>query len=111
MARILLLEDDPDQLEFRRLLLENAGHQVQTAIGTSEAMPGVAGADVIVLDLVPGWEDFLERLPATPLVVVLSGRDTVTEAVAARSACMLRKPCSSRTLLETIGRIWTSPSK
>jgi len=111
MARILLLEDDPDQLEFRKLLLENAGHQVQTAVAASEAMPGAAVADVIVLDLVPGSEDLLARLPETTRVIVLSGREAVNEAVAARSACVLRKPCSSRTLIEAIGRIWTSPSK
>ena len=111
MARILLLEDDPDQLEFRKLLLENAGHQVQTAVAASEAMAAAAGADVIVLDLVPGSEDLLAALPETTRVVVLSGREAVSDAVAARSACLLRKPCSSRTLIEAIDRIWTSPSK
>lgn len=111
MARILLLEDDPDQLEFRKLLLENAGHEVQTAATASEAGTGVGMADVIVLDLVAGAEDLLAGLPETTRVVVLSGREAVSEKVAARSACVLRKPCSSRTLIEAISRVWTSPSK
>lgn len=111
MPRILLVEDDPDQLEFRKLLLENAGHQVQTAAAVSEVKPGSAAVDVIVLDLVAGWEDLLARLPETTRVVVLSGRETVSEAVAAKSTCVLRKPCPSRTLIEAIGRIWTSSSK
>jgi DNA-binding response OmpR family regulator len=105
MARILLLEDDPDQLEFRKLLLENAGHHVQTAASASEATASAAVADVIVLDLVPGAEDLLAGLPETARVVVLSGREVVSKAVAARSACLLRKPCSSRTLIEAISRI------
>lgn len=111
MARILLLEDDPDQLEFRKLLLENAGHQVETAAEVAEALAAVDRADIIVLDLVPGSEDLLNRVPAATPVLVLSGKESVNDAVAARSACVLRKPCSSRTLLEAIGRVWTSSSK
>ena len=109
MARVLLLEDDPDQLEFRKLLLENAGHQVQTALRASEAM--AINADVIVMDLVPGCEELLARLPETTPVVILSGRETFSPGVAARSVCILRKPCLSKTLIEAIGRVWISPSK
>ena len=111
MARILLLEDDPDQLEFRRLLIESAGHEVKTAVAACDAMASAAGADVIVLDLVAGSEELLAGLPESTRVVVLSGRESVSDRVAARSACVLRKPCPSRILIEAIGRVWTSPSK
>ena len=115
MARILLLEDDADQLEFRRLLLENAGHQVQTAASVAGALRAAVQADIIVLDLVPGCEEVLATLPQTTRVIVLSGRDAVNDAVAARSALMLRKPCPSRRLIDAIeqlrGEGWTSSSK
>lgn len=115
MSRILLLEDDPDQVEFRRLLLENAGHQVETAVSAAGALAAARTADVIVLDLVPGFEDLLASLPAPARVIVLSGRDAINDAVAARSACVLRKPCPSRRLIEAIESVskerWTSPSK
>lgn len=111
MARILLVEDDPDQLEFRKLLLENAGHHVQTAVNASDVNAPGPDVEIVVLDLVPGSEQLVAQLPEQTRVVVLSGRDNVSAAVAARSACVLRKPCSSRTLIEALDRLWTSPSK
>ena len=38
MARILIVDDDPDQLELRQLLLENAGHEVKPAATVDAAM-------------------------------------------------------------------------
>lgn len=104
MARILLVEDDPDQLELRKRLLENAGHYVQTAVSAEEASSAVADSDVIVLDLVPGSEHLLESLPPDTHVIVLSGRQVISEQVSARSSYVLKKPCSSRTLIDTIQR-------
>ena len=108
MARILLVEDDPDQLEFRKLLLENAGHQVETATDAADVKMAATDVEVVVLDLVPGSEELVARLPEGTRVVVLSGRDNISAAVAARSACVLRKPCSSKTLTEALDRLWTS---
>src|ERR1700694_3753154 len=109
MARILLLEDDPDQLMMRKLLLENAGHQVRTAASVADAIDeggcDVNATDVIVMDVVPGWDDLLAHIPETTRLVVLSGRQIVSERLTARSACVLRKPCPSRTLMETVGRL------
>lgn len=104
MGRILLLEDDPDQLTIRKLLLENAGHQVRTAASVADAKDET-GCDVIVMDLVPGWDLLLAHIPETTRLVVLSGRPIISERLTARSACVLRKPCPSRTLMETIGRL------
>lgn len=104
MGRILLLEDDPDQLAIRKLLLENAGHQVRTAASVADVI-AEEGCDVIVMDLVPGWDDLLARIPETTRLIVLSGRQIVSEQLSARSACVLRKPCPSGTLMETVGRL------
>jgi DNA-binding response OmpR family regulator len=104
MARILLLEDDPDQLVIRKLLLENAGHQVRTAASVADAIDE-GGYDVIIMDLVPGCDDLLAHIPETTPLVVLSGRQIISEQLTARGACVLRKPCPSRTLIETVGRL------
>jgi len=103
MARVLLLEDDPDQIDLRRLLLESAGHRVDTAISSDDAMAFVDRVDVLVLDLVPGYDALLASLPANVRVIVLSGRETVAPLVADRATCVLRKPCPTRVLLEAIG--------
>ena len=104
MGRILLLEDDPDQLTIRKLLLENAGHQVRIATSVPDAI-NEGGCDVIVMDLVPGWNLLLAHIPETTHLVVLSGRQVISEQLTSRGACVLRKPCPSRTLMETIGRL------
>lgn len=104
MARILLVEDDPDQLTLRKLLLENAGHRVWTAASVADAI-NEEGCDLIVMDLVPGWEDLLEHIPDTTRLIVLSGRHIISAQLTARSACILRKPCPTRTLMEIIGRL------
>lgn len=51
MARVLLVEDDLDQLELRRLLFERAGHQVFRANSYQEAMIYAPAAEVTVMDL------------------------------------------------------------
>jgi DNA-binding response OmpR family regulator len=107
MARILLVEDDPDQLGIRRMLLEKAGHQVRTATCAEEAMSNAEGSQVVVMDLVPGCDALLAELPESARLIVLSGREA-SAAMAARSACQLRKPCSTRVLMETIARICVS---
>ena len=80
MATVLLVEDDPDQLDLRRLILEAAGHIVLPAKSSREALAHKATAQVAVLDLrIPKLEDGLnliqqlqERTPAMKLIV-LSG--------------------------------------
>ena len=104
MARILLVEDDPDQLGVRRMLLENAGHQVRTAACADEARSKAAGSEVIVMDLLPGCDGLVAGLPESVRIIVLSGKEA-SEAVAARSACQLLKPCPTKTLMEAIARI------
>ena len=104
MTRILLLEDDPDQLDIRKLLLESAGYEVHASSSALEAATVAPDSDLILMDLVPGWDELIAGLPATTRVIVLSGRDA-TEALTARSACVLRKPYPTRSLMETISRV------
>jgi DNA-binding NtrC family response regulator len=104
MARILLIEDDADQLRVRGILLQKAGHEVRTAKCAEEAKSNAAGSEVIVMDLVPGCDTLLADFPESARIIVLSGREA-SEPVAARSVCQLRKPCSTRILMETIARV------
>lgn len=105
MRRLLLLEDDPDQLEVRRSILETCGYEVRAAASAREALAAAEGCDVAVVDLSPGAEELVAQLPEATRLIVLSGRDAVDPSISARSASVLRKPCSSRLLLETIARI------
>jgi DNA-binding response OmpR family regulator len=112
MARVLLLEDDLEQLEMRALILESKGHEVRRAVSIDEAMAHSADCDVAVIDLLPGVEKLVAQLPADAGVIVLSGRDAVNVSLSARTVEMLRKPCPSKLLVETIARVtWTSGSK
>jgi CheY-like chemotaxis protein len=53
MPRILVADDDPEQLRLRKLLLETEGHAVSVALCASETIRELerAGADLIIMDL------------------------------------------------------------
>jgi len=110
MSRIVVLEDDLDQLEMRAMLLENLGHRVVRAATVAAAVGSLTDCDVVIMDLIPGVNDLLSVVPESTRIIVLSGRDSVNEAVAARASEILRKPCPSRTLMAAVAK-WTSPSK
>ena len=104
MARILVVEDDPDQLEMRKLILEHAGYQVAAAQNATEALDQLPGCQLVVMDLrLPTPEDGLRLIAAasgSAKIVVLSG-DAETALPVDE---FLTKPCSSKKLLETIAR-------
>ncbi|MBM3764972.1 MAG: response regulator [Acidobacteria bacterium] len=51
MAVILLVEDDPDQLELRAMTLEAAGYEVRRAATAAEALALAEGAQAAIVDL------------------------------------------------------------
>lgn len=53
MARILIVDDDPDLVEDCRLILENAGHSVRSAFNVQEGMAAIAAEapQLLVLDV------------------------------------------------------------
>jgi CheY-like chemotaxis protein len=53
MPRILVADDDPAQLELRKLVLEAAGHEVHLAYSPKQAVRDLRerGADLVILDL------------------------------------------------------------
>jgi CheY-like chemotaxis protein len=111
MGRILVVEDDASQLEIRKQILENAGHQVVTAQNASEALERWTGCPVVLMDLrIPEPEDGLRLIQAiagAARVIVLSGGE-VDPALPIDE--FLTKPCPSKKLLASIER-WTSESR
>ncbi len=53
MCRILVADDDQQQLDLRKLLLEQAGHEVDLALDALETMRHLehGQADLIIMDL------------------------------------------------------------
>ncbi len=105
MARILVVEDDPDQLEMRKLILEHAGYEVVAAQTGPQAIDNLPGCQVVVMDLrMPSAEDGLRLIQAasgSAKIIVLSGGDVEASLPVDE---FLTKPCSSKRLLETIAR-------
>lgn len=105
MAKILIVEDDIDQLNIRKQLLELAGYQVATAQNAAEAIPQLPGCQVVLMDLrLPEPEDGMELILAASTsarIIVLSGGEP--EAPLPVDA-FLTKPCSSKKVLETVAK-------
>ena len=84
MARVLLVDDEPDILLMLRMSFEDEGHEVAMAADGRMGLERLAtdGADVVVLDMmmpvVDGW-GVLEAMRvegnATPVVVVSAKSD------------------------------------
>ena len=113
MARILIVDDDPAQIEIRTLLLENEGHQVRSAQTVEEATRsfGEAPADIALMDLrLPRSEDglalirWLREASSALRIVVLSGwaADLGSQPELALVDRLLAKPVRTGQLLGLI---------
>lgn len=91
MARVLVVEDEPDILLLLKVLFESAGHEVTTAIHGAEALGCLENVclDLVVTDLampVMDGHELISRLRAEPRtamipILVLSAHpDTVANA-------------------------------
>ena len=105
MASVLLVEDDPEQLELRKVILERHGHRVTTARNAAEAMERLSGCKVIVTDLrIPEESDGLNLIRAignSARIIVLSGGGMPELPV----DVFLLKPCPTRVLLDAVARL------
>jgi CheY-like chemotaxis protein len=111
MARVLVVEDDPTQLEMRTQILENAGYEVAAAKDGAEALERWPGCSVVVMDLrIPKPEDgarLVHEIAGRARIIVLSGGQVDPDLPIDE---FLKKPCPSRRLIECIEK-WISASK
>lgn len=119
MARVLVVEDDPDGLEIVRKTLEKAGHQVLPASNGWEGLLALdaQSVDVIVLDLMmPGMNGnaFLriirndQRRKAMPVIVLsaLATGDLLKATIALGvHAWFTKSEYTANDLLEAVDRL------
>jgi len=116
MAEVLLVEDEPRQLEIRRLMLERQGHEVRTAATREEAIASFAAnePDFVVMDLrLPETSDgrsLIRKLRAKSkrvrIVVVTGWPEDLEEAPeAALVNKVMRKPVRGEALASTLSRL------
>ena len=87
--RILVVDDDPDILDYLASLLEDHGYVVRTAASADTALSALAGfvPDTVLVDaLMPGRSglDLLVRVRREPRwehvpIVIVTGSDTILE--------------------------------
>jgi two-component system cell cycle response regulator DivK len=112
---VLLVDDEPDQIDMYRFSLEIAGFRVAPAYRGSEAIQraGQLQPDVIVLDVrlpdMTGWDVCkqlkADRLTAHIPIVILTAAASPTagqRSLSAGCAAFLLKPCFPETLIETL---------
>jgi two-component system, cell cycle response regulator DivK len=113
--RILVVEDQPDNRQILRDLLENAGYEMIEAENGEEALTAAAAhkPDLILMDiqlpLLDGYEATRRikadpALRATPIIVVTSYALSGDETKAREAGCdaYVTKPFSPRNLLAKI---------
>lgn len=122
MCRLLVADDDVQQLGIRKLLLEAAGHEVTVAEDAPEARRLLEQLcpDVLVMDLrLPKLKDGLslirlvdeQRLPAK--IIVLSGwTEELCDLPDEKLVCrVLGKPIRNDHLLEAISAAVAAPAR
>jgi CheY-like chemotaxis protein len=105
VARILIVDDEPDVRYLIRVILESAGHTVTEARHGAAGLTSVESAppDLVITDvMMPGMNglEFIERLRSDPNsaaipILVVSGNSELATAANAR----LRKPFLAQELL------------
>jgi CheY-like chemotaxis protein len=113
MSRVLLVDDDPDQLDIRRLILEHAGHNVWTASTSADAVSQFRNsrADSVVMDLyLPAADDGkrlirdLRELSAQVNIVVTTGWGAALNEAPENTLVnhVLQKPFKTQKLLQLL---------
>lgn len=122
MARILLVDDEPEIRFLMRMMLEKAGHSV-VEVGDGEAVMRELSNekfDFVLLDVmmpgVKGWEicrriKAQEKLKNIPVVMftVRTSKDSVKKSMEyAHADAHINKPFDRKELLDTVERLLTS---
>jgi two-component system nitrogen regulation response regulator NtrX len=114
-ARVLIVDDEQNMRRMLRALLEEEGYEIHEADGAESALAATERFDpeVILLDLImpPGADGIavLEQLVAQhadPVVVMMSGKATLSDAVKATrlgALQFLEKPLTPEAVLTSVG--------
>jgi signal transduction histidine kinase len=115
VIRVLVVDDDPDHRALARRRLVDAGIQVTVAASAAEALGGLAGVDLVLLDYrLPGMSG-LDALAAIresggPSVVMLTGMGSESVAVEAMRAgavdYVVKDASYLRDLPQIVERAW-----
>ncbi|HVN07169.1 MAG TPA: response regulator [Bryobacteraceae bacterium] len=122
MCRLLLADDDTQQLAIRKLLLEAAGHEVTTAEDAPEARRLLADLlpEVLVMDLrLPKLKDGLnlircvdEQRLAVKIIVVSGWIEELSDLPEEKLvASVIGKPFRNDLLLEAISAAVSAPAR
>ena len=116
-AKILIVEDNPDQRDFLALLLRQQGYSIATAIDGLEGIRQVKSTspDLIISDItMPNLDGIemvktLRKLPAyrdTPILMLSAyGTNKLFEALDAGADHVMRKPLDFDLFSKAIGRL------
>ena len=124
MSRILVADDDPVQLDFRKLILETAGYQVEVALNAQQTVRRLERVppDLVIMDLrfpnALGDADPLEGrelirrirdLGCRAPVIVLSGwpEDLYGQPEEHLVSRIMLKPVRTREFLDTVRDLLT----
>ena len=117
-ARILVVDDEPDILQLERMILVNAGYEVETVADGAAALARVAESDydLIILDvMMPDLDGFevCQRIKADPRssdvpILFLTAKDepkALLEGFKAGAAMYISKPFSEAKLLALVSTL------
>ena len=118
MAKVLIVDDEPDILLMLRVNLEAEGYETAMAADGETALERMAEErfDLMLLDVMmpvmDGWGvlDNLPRVPDPPRVVVVSAKSSdkdVARALGAGAVDYLSKPFSPRDLAALVADVLT----
>lgn len=116
MARVLIVDDEPDILLMLRVNLESDGHETALAADGETALQRVAEEqfDLMLLDVMmpvmDGWGvlDNLPRYEMAPRVIVVSAKSAdrdVARALDAGAVDYISKPFSPRALSDLVREV------
>ncbi|MBE0695522.1 MAG: response regulator transcription factor, partial [Anaerolineaceae bacterium] len=109
---ILIVDDDPVMRDFSRLVLSNAGYQIQTAEDGLQALEILNGGqvDLILLDIqMPGLDGFetlkrIQQITQTPVILFsnVDGEQSLIEGFRAGAADYIYKPPRPKNLVARV---------
>ena len=120
MASLLVVDDDPRQLQIWRMLFEHAGHRIHTAETAVEALRLLSEVepDILLMDLrIPELKDGLGLIRSTrrARIIVLSGwpSDLFDHPEVEKVSRVFTKPVRTGVMLQAITEIAppSSPSQ